>query len=130
MVAGTRLAVVMGTERRDRPAAPGRPLTVLEDSGDSVGGSTMLSTSVIPARPFKRHNDIHSQGAARDASVALSCCLWRQFICVFLILTRPAKLCLLNPAFVPALPAPLGLAWPQRRLAGLDATFHPPLDCG
>lgn len=50
--------------------------------------------------------------------------------CVFLILTRPAKLCLLNPAFVPALPAPLGLAWPQRRLAGLDATFHPPLDCG
>lgn len=83
MVAGTRLAVVMGTERRDRPAAPSRPLTVLEDSGDSVGGSTMLSTSVIPARPFKRHNGIPSQGVARDAGVALSCCLWPQFmVCI------------------------------------------------
>lgn len=59
MVAGTRLAVVMGTERRDRPAAPSRPLTVLEDSGDSVGGSTMLSTSVIPARPFIKDTMIY-----------------------------------------------------------------------
>lgn len=36
VVMGTRLAVVMGTERGNRSAAPGGHLTVLKDNGDYI----------------------------------------------------------------------------------------------